>query len=167
MKRALLVSAGTIAGVAGVLALNPAGPDVAITASGSSGSTTNSSSTSTSTSNTSSNTNTATTSDTATPAATSGSSSGKQTVTGDSVMTRYGAIQLEVTVENGKITEINELAMPQNDGRSMMISQQAGPMLRKQALAANSANINGVSGATFTTMGYQQSLQSALDQLGM
>ena len=153
MKRAILVSAGTVAGIAGVLVMNPEAPSAKLTASAAT------------------NTNTSTTSTATTPTSTDTASaapaSAKQTVQGDSVMTRYGAIQLEVTVENGKITDINELAMPSNDGRSMMISQQAGPMLRKQALAANSANINGVSGATFTTMGYKQSLQSALDQLGM
>ena len=148
MKRALLVTAGTVAGIAGVLIANPDGPQEVIKASGT-----------TSTHNASTSTATSTTS--AAPAST------KQTVTGDSVMTRYGAIQLEVTVENGKITDVTELAMPNNDGRSMMISQQAGPMLRTQVLKANSSKINGVSGATFTTMGYEQSLQSALDQLGM
>ena len=145
MKRALLVSAGTVAGIAGVLVFNPDGPQqiAAPTTPASSGSTPAPSSTSTS------------------------SRGGTKTVTGSSVMTRYGSVQVEVTVANGKITDITELAMPNNDGRSMMISQQAGPMLRNQALKANSAKINGVSGATFTTMGYEQSLQSALDQLGM
>ena len=56
--------------------------------------------------------------------------------------------------------------MPDQDGRSMMITQQAGPMLQSQVLKAQSAQINGVSGATYTTAGYKQSLQSALDQLG-
>lgn len=142
MKRAILVSAGTVAGIAGVLVMNPEAPTAKLTASAATGTT-------------------------PTDTASAAPASTKQTVQGDSVMTRYGALQLEVTVENGTITDITELAMPSNDGRSMMISQQAGPMLRKQALAANSANIAGVSGATFTTMGYQQSLQSALDQLGM
>ena len=143
MKRAILVSAGTVAGIAGVLLLNPDGPQMATPV-----------------------TPTTTGNPTATPTSTA-TGSGKQTVQGSTVNTRYGALQLEVTVDNGKITDITELAMPNNDGRSMMISQQAGPMLRDQALKANSSKIAGVSGATFTTMGYIQSLQSALDQLGM
>lgn len=140
MKRAILVSAGTVAGITGVLVMNPEAPSTTWSASSATG----------------------TTSSTTTEKA-----STKQTVTGDNIMTRYGALQLEVTVEDGTIIDITELAMPADDGRSMMISQQAGPMLREQALAANSANIAGVSGATYTAVAYQESLQSALDQLGM
>ncbi len=131
MKRALFVSAGTVAGIAGVLLLNPEGAaQVSVTP--------------------------------ATP-----SEPTNNTAQGNLVNTRYGPLQLEVTVENGTITEITELQMPADDGRSIMISQQAGPMLREQALQAQSANIAGVSGATYTAVAYMESLQSALDQLGM
>jgi uncharacterized protein with FMN-binding domain len=68
-------------------------------------------------------------------------------------------------VKNGKITKVATVNMPGNDGRSQWISSQAGPMLVQQALSAQSANVNGVSGATFTSMAFAQSLQSALDQL--
>ena len=143
MKRALLVSAGTVAGIAGVLVLNPDGAQQ-ITATRVSGST-----------------GTAGSTETTTPEST------MQTVQSDTINTRYGPLQLEVTVENGKITEITELQMPADDGRSIMISQQAGPMLREQALQAQSASIAGVSGATYTSVAYMESLQSALDQLGI
>lgn len=69
-----------------------------------------------------------------------------------------------MTIANGKITDVTTLASPDNDGRSMMISQRAIPTLRSQALSAQSANIQGVSGATYTSEGYAASLQSALDK---
>ena len=157
MKRSPIVLLGTVAGVAGVLLLNPSGDTLIATATtdGSGTATTN---------------ETATTSPAAsktTAAAVPASTGVSGTATGDAVFVRYGYVQLEVTAENGKITKVTEIQMPKNDGRSMMISQQAGPMLNSQVLEAQSANINGVSGATYTTVGYQKSMQSALDQLGL
>lgn len=156
MKRSPIVLLSTVAGVAGVLLLNPSGETLMI-ASGVDGSG--------ATSDTSA---TATGSSTKAPnASTIATSTGiTGTAKGDAVYVRYGYVQLEVTVENGEITKINELQMPDQDRRSLRISQQAGPVLTTQVLEAQSANINGISGATYTTVGYQKSIQSALDQLG-
>ena len=157
MKRSPIVLLGTVAGVAGVLMLNPSGDTLITTA------TSDGTGTTTATDTAAVGTSTGTTSAATTAAAPQGVTG---TATGDAVYVRYGYVQLKVTVDNGTITEITEVQMPDQDGRSMMITQQAGPMLQSQVLKAQSAQINGVSGATYTTAGYKQSLQSALDQLG-
>jgi uncharacterized protein with FMN-binding domain len=93
---------------------------------------------------------------------TSGSKSGQ--VTGQAVSTPFGNVQLQVTLQNGQITDIQALQMPNADRRSAEISSYAAPQLRSEALAAQSARIDTVSGATYTSLAYIQSLQSALDQ---
>lgn len=105
---------------------------------------------------------------TATARAGSGSTSGAsgtKTVTGTLISTRYGPVQVEVTVVNGKITSITAVELP-SGGRSGMISAYAAPILTNEALAAQSAQIDLVSGATYTSTGYERSLQAALDQVG-
>ncbi|WP_260235741.1 FMN-binding protein [Curtobacterium sp. ZW137] len=97
----------------------------------------------------------------------SGSSAADGTYTGTAVSTRYGDVQVEVTVAGGKLTEVTALQLTDDDPRSSMISAQAAPVLRQEALTAQSAQIDTVSGATYTSDGYIQSLQSALDQAGM
>jgi uncharacterized protein with FMN-binding domain len=104
-------------------------------------------------------------------AASSGVKSGQPvgtsgTATGDAIFVRYGYVQLTVTVESGRITAIVPVQIPGGDGRSAEISRTVVPLLREQALTVQSAAIDGVSGATFTSYGYAQSLQSALDKLG-
>jgi uncharacterized protein with FMN-binding domain len=88
------------------------------------------------------------------------------TFTGSAVSTRYGEVQVQVTLRGGRIVAITALQLPQNDFRSFRISQAAEPLLRNEALQAQSANIDILSGATYTSMGYAQSLQAALDQAG-
>ncbi|KPI16381.1 FMN-binding domain protein [Actinobacteria bacterium OK074] len=95
------------------------------------------------------------------------SATGTKTVTGSSVQTRYGAVQVQVTVENGKLTEVTALSYPQGNPRDQQINSYAVPELRREALAAQSAQIDTVSGATYTSDGYRQSLQSALDSAGL
>jgi uncharacterized protein with FMN-binding domain len=73
---------------------------------------------------------------------------------------------VRVTVADGKITKIEALQLQGNDPKSVQISGYAEPLLRQSALAKQSANVDAVSGATFTTVSYEQSLQSALDKLG-
>ena len=108
----------------------------------------------------------------ATPAPTTGSgggssgSGGSKTVDGQVVSTRFGDVQVEVVVASGKITDVVALALP-TGRRSGQISQYAGPILRQEALQAQSAQIDLVSGATYTSDAYAQSLQSALDQAGV
>lgn len=92
-----------------------------------------------------------------------GSTTGTETLTGDVVPSRYGNTQVQVTIANGKITSVTALQLPVG-GRSGGISQYVEPILSTEALTAQSANIDIVSGATYTSEAYAQSLQSALDQ---
>ncbi|MFJ4219480.1 FMN-binding protein [Curtobacterium luteum] len=88
------------------------------------------------------------------------------TYTGQTAQTQYGPVQVQITVAGGKLTDVTALQLTNSDGRSVMIVQQAAPILRQEALQAQSAQIQAVSGATFTSEGYTTSLQSALDQAG-
>ena len=88
------------------------------------------------------------------------------TVTGDAAPTRYGPVQLAVTFDGKRITRIQVLEYPSETGRDQEINSSAIPQLNQQAMAAQSANIDGVSGATYTSQGYQRSLQSAIDKAG-
>jgi uncharacterized protein with FMN-binding domain len=81
------------------------------------------------------------------------------------VQTRFGPIQVQITVEGSKITAVQELQSPSDDRRSESINEQAAPILEQEVLASQSASIDTVSGATYTSDGYKQSLQSAIDQL--
>ena len=69
-------------------------------------------------------------------------------------------------MQNGKITDVQALQLPGGQFRSQQIGQYAAPQLRSEVLAAQSANVNTISGATYTSEGYLQSVQSALDQAG-
>lgn len=89
-----------------------------------------------------------------------------RTVDGDTVQTRYGPVQLRVTLTGGKITAVTTLQLPQDNPRDQEISGFAVPQLTQEALAAQSARIDSVSGASYTSDGYIQSLQSALDKAG-
>ncbi len=114
-------------------------------------------------------TDTGTTSGTTAAAGTGGTagtsvSSATGTYTGTAVQTRYGAVQVQVTISNGKITAVTTLQAPSGDQHSSSISAAATPILASEALTAQSAKIDTVSGATFTSQGYMTSLQSALDQ---
>ena len=73
-------------------------------------------------------------------------------------------MQVEIVVTNGKITNVKTLQETNRGGRSVEISNYAVPILRKEVLAAQSANVNSVGGATYTSDGYLTSLQSALDK---
>lgn len=88
------------------------------------------------------------------------------TVDGASEMTRYGAVQVQVVITNGAITDVVALQYPQGEERDIEINQQAIPALHDEVVAAQSAHVDGVSGATYTTDGYLSSLQSALDAAG-
>ena len=88
------------------------------------------------------------------------------TFTGDSVMTRWGAVQVEITVADGRVTAVQAVEYPQENPRDRQINAYALPQLHDEVLAAQSARIDGVSGATVTSDGYRSSLQSALDAAG-
>src|SRR3954447_4540433 len=95
------------------------------------------------------------------------SSSSTKTVTGDAVSTQYGPVQLRVTVSGGRITGAEAVQLPSGDPKSEQISSYAEPLLRQSALTAQSANVDAVSGATYTSDGYKTALQSALDKAGL
>jgi uncharacterized protein with FMN-binding domain len=109
--------------------------------------------------------------DTATSAAgattASASSAGSRTADGQVESNRWGNVQVEVTVENGRITNVTMLEVPGSHGRSVEINDRAVPILQQETLTAQSAHIDMVSGATDTSQGYIASLQAALDQLGI
>ena len=80
------------------------------------------------------------------------------------MQTQFGPVQVAIVVANGKITDVKSLQLTNEGGRSVEISNYAAPILRKEVLAAQSAKVNSVGGATYTSDGYLTSLQSALDQ---
>jgi uncharacterized protein with FMN-binding domain len=87
----------------------------------------------------------------------------KVTATGPKVVLAHGIVQVQVTLINGKITDVTALSMPHDNPHSWGGAQTAGPKLRSEVLEKQSANIDIVSGATYTSKGYAQSLQAALD----
>jgi uncharacterized protein with FMN-binding domain len=89
------------------------------------------------------------------------------TYTGSSVSTRFGNVQVAVTIAAGSITDVTALQLTDDDGRSIQISNRAAPILRSEVLSSQSARVSNVSGATYTTDAYLTSLQSALDQAGV
>ena len=99
-----------------------------------------------------------------------GSSSGSGssgTFTGDAVNTRWGVVQVEITVENGKITDSQAVQYPSDNPKDQEINAYALPILSQEVVAAQGAQIDAVSGATVTSDGYVQSLQSAIDQANL
>jgi uncharacterized protein with FMN-binding domain len=89
---------------------------------------------------------------------------GGTTVTGSPIDTRYGTVQVQLTVSGGKITAARALRTPDGNGRDWRINAYAVPILNQEAVAAQSSRIDGVTGATVTSEGYVTSLQSAIDQ---
>ncbi len=102
------------------------------------------------------------------PSASSGSSTSTSTTyTGDAVGTRYGDVQVEITVVAGKVTAAQVLQVPWSNRKDQQINAAAVPVLNDEAVSAQSASIDMVSGATYTSEGYIGSLQSALDQANL
>ena len=85
--------------------------------------------------------------------------------TGDPVTMRYGIVQVKITVENGKITDAQAAQAP--SGSNDRYTQKAVPVLRQQTIAIQSANVQGVSGASFTSYGWYESLASAIAKAGL
>lgn len=98
------------------------------------------------------------------PSGTAGPGLTDGTYAGSSYDTKYGAVQVKVAVASGKITDVTAVRLTDRDPRSRQISNRAAPVLREKILAAQSAQVDYVSGATFTSVGYLRSAQSALDQ---
>ena len=154
MKRALLIAGGTVGGLGAVLAITP--PNLSKT--------------------------TLIAVDTAVPAPTatptkSGAASAAPTAapakpvgitgsfTGSVANTRYGPVQVKIVVKNGKIVDAQAVQAP--SGSNDRYTQKAVPVLRQQTIAAQSANVQGVSGASFTSFGWYESLVSAIAQAGL
>ena len=89
------------------------------------------------------------------------------TFTGADVPNRFGDVQVRVVISNGRISDVQAVQLPTDRAESAYISQQVGPWLRTEALQAQSANIDIISGATYTSQSYAQSLESALQQAHM
>ena len=89
------------------------------------------------------------------------------TFSGIAAPTAYGPVQVQITISNGKITDATALTYPQNSGRDRQINSQAIPLLIQETLQAQSANIQGVGGASYTSQGWYDSLVSALKKAGM
>jgi uncharacterized protein with FMN-binding domain len=149
MRRSPIVLAATAAATAGVLAFHPHAAAV----------------------------QSATPATTAAPSATTTSTSGKAktsstpagsggSATGSAIATQYGDAQVRVTVKSGKIVDVKALQLQSEGPRSVQISSYAAPILRQEVLAKQTADVDAVSGATFTSASYVQSVQSALDKLG-
>jgi len=193
MKRALLIAGGTVGGLGAVLAITPpqlgstsainiagapvtgTGTTAVASASSSSSETTKASAAATkaakpvatkkaSSSNSGANNSSATTAPaTQAPAASSGAVNG--TFTGPSVFVNYGNVQVKITVVNGRITDAVAVVAP--SGRNDRWTNMAVPILKQQTLKAQSANIQGASGASYTSYGWYTSLQGALAQAGL
>lgn len=104
-----------------------------------------------------------TTGSTGATGATGAQAKAQATYAGTTVSTRYGSVQVQITVQNGKITEVTALRLTDAERRSQMISATAAPILRSEVLQAQSASVQTVSGATTTSEAYLASLQAALD----
>jgi uncharacterized protein with FMN-binding domain len=154
MRRATVAIAGTVAGLVLLLSFKTH-PTTAVTAPPAPIGTTT-----TTTTTTTAPTTTAT-------APKKKTSSTAKTVTGQVVETRYGPVQVRITVKGGKITAATAVQYPYGDPRSAQISSYAIPTLNQEAVAAGSASIDMVSGASYTSDGYLQSLQSALTAAGL
>ncbi|GHF91489.1 hypothetical protein GCM10018790_80760 [Kitasatospora xanthocidica] len=156
MRRAVVTSAATAAGVVLLLSLKPheaAGP-VPVIGSGA-GSGAASGSEAPEPSNTSAS---------PAPSASAAPAGAARKVGGDTVNTRYGPVQVQVTLTGSRITAVDVLKYPASERRDREINTTALPLLNQEAISAQSAAIDVVSGATYTSDGYIRSLQSALDR---
>ena len=162
MKRALLIAGGTIGGLGAVLTITP--PQLSSTTQIAGGIPQADPSAAPSASATTQPTKKPTTAPTAAPTkAPSGATDGS--FTGDAVTMRYGIVQVKITVQNGKITDAQAVKAP--TGSNDRYTQMAVPRLREQTITAQSANIQGVSGASFTSYGWYTSLVSAIAKAGL
>jgi uncharacterized protein with FMN-binding domain len=166
MKRVILTITGTVLGLVALLSFKSHSTITTATTALPSAALPGSSSSS---SPSSPSTTTAPTTTTSAPPnpSTSAPSTTSKSYTGQAVTTRYGIVQVKITVQGSKITNVSFAQLTAFDGRSQRINSDAAPTLLQETLSAQSANIDSVSGASYTSQGYEQSLQSALDQAGI
>ncbi|MEU9126927.1 FMN-binding protein [Kitasatospora sp. NPDC048540] len=158
MRRAVITSTATVAGVILLLSLKPhdVGPGGGVISSGDPEAPAPTT------------TSAPAAADPAPPATSAPAAGGaSRSVTGDAANTRYGAVQVRVTLDGRRIAKIEVIRYPSHDRRDQEINSFALPQLGQEAIAAQSAHIDAVSGATYTSDGYTRSLQSALDQAGL
>ena len=172
MRRAPIVLAGTAAGLAGVLAYHTTGSkNLVLTSAGvpaasahtAAGKGTKGSKAAGHHTATTSTTHHSSSSGAALPAPPG--PAGTRTAVGQAVSYPYGDLQVKVTKHGSRITQVALVHLSVPDAQSGQIDQVAVPQLQSQALSAQNANISGISGASFTSTAYRQSLQSALDKL--
>ena len=172
MRRAIVAGTATVSGVVLLLGLKSHSNGAALgtqafsIGSGSGGGSASTSSAAPSTSSTASKSSSGAGSPTSVPTTPANSGTKSKVVTGDAADTRYGPVQLQVTFSGKKITSINVLQYPTESFRDQEINTYALPLLNQEAMAAQSAHIDVISGATYTSDGYAQSLQSAIDKAG-
>ena len=94
-------------------------------------------------------------------------SSSTKTVTGSVAPTQWGPVQVQLSISNGTITKVTVLQYPNGNSRDVELANSSLPILIKETIQSQSAQIDMVSGATYTSTGYIQSLQSALDQANL
>ncbi|KIS25570.1 FMN-binding protein [Arthrobacter sp. SPG23] len=148
----------------GAAASTPAGTSGTTGATGSSSGTTGSTGSSSGTTGTSSTSGTtATDSGAAAEPTTGAAAKAGGTYAGSVVQTRFGAVQVQITVNAGSITDVTALHLTDDDRKSIMISNRAAPLLKAEVLAAQSADVQTIGGATITSDAYLSSLQAAID----
>ena len=163
MRRSTMIAGGAVLGIAGVIVLpRPSTPqqvavagNAAATGSASGAGSTAAAATTTSTPPSSASTRAASTKRAA------------RSFTGSLATDQYGQLQVKLTIRNGRITSVGFSTFIANDGHSVQIDTTAAPVLIRETIAAQSAHIQGVSGATYTSDAYQQSLQAAIDKAGL
>ena len=173
MKRAQIVIAGTVVGLAGLLSFNSTAVNLSLSSLSPAtvpprSTTTTAPTTTTTAPHSSGSTPPPTTTRTVPTTTTTAAPAAARSATGGSSNYSYGILSVKVSVSGSKITNISIASI--DDGgnpRSQYIDQYSLPLLEQQALNAQSANIQGVSGASYTTAGFEQSLQSALSKLGL
>jgi uncharacterized protein with FMN-binding domain len=156
VRRSLAALAGTIAGLAGLLSYKSGPPPRAGAAATVAGGTANDPTSSPPTTVAPRAASSPTPSTTTVPV--------ERRVTGADVPNRFGDVQVQAVFVGNKLVDVLPVVLPSDRPRSQRISDAAAPILRQEALAAQGARIQLVSGATYTSEGYAQSLQSALDQ---
>ncbi|WP_030058733.1 FMN-binding protein [Streptomyces novaecaesareae] len=162
MRRAVVTSAATAAGVVLLLSLKPheaAGPTPVIGSGSGAGAGAGSAAGAGSGADVSQ--PSPAPSGSAAPAAPAGAT---RKVSGDTVNTRYGPVQVQVTLAGSRVTAVDVVKYPNAERRDREINSSALPVLNQEAISAQSAQIDVVSGATYTSDGYVRSLQSALDR---
>jgi uncharacterized protein with FMN-binding domain len=174
MRRSLLIAGGTVSGLGVVLAITPPQISSTSTVSEMPGATIPSATSTPSAAKPSTPVQSAKATSKATssskptaaaPPATTANKSINGTFTGSAVDVGYGTVQVKITVVNGKITDAQAVQAP--SGRNDRYTNMSVPVLRERTLAAQSANINGVSGASYTSFGWYTSLVVALKQAGL